>query len=206
MLSSVLRKGPGSGPLTLVSLTALMAAMSPAYGEQGQWTTIAKTASSEAASGETASKSPGDQKSDDKDQAKDKPTVSTDRAVTPSATINLINMLVKKKVITQDQADKLIPQVDDESMVTEEAVKTAASKADEAAKAATAAASAATPKGSKRVSYVPEVVKQQLRDEIRAEVMTQAKNENWASPGKYPEWASRIKLYGDFRSRYEAIS
>ncbi|WP_072375435.1 putative porin [Hyphomicrobium sp. NDB2Meth4] len=133
----------------------------------------------------------------------EKPTVSTDRAVSPNATVNLINVLVQKGVITQEQADELVPQVDDESMVTREAVKTATARAEEAAKAASAAASAATPPGSKRVSYVPEVVKQELRDEIKKKVMQQAKDEGWASPGKYPEWASRIKLYGDLRTRYE---
>ncbi len=50
---------------------------------------------------------------------------------------------------------------------------------------------------------MPDIVKQQLRDDIRKEVMSQAKSEGWASPGKYPEWASRIRFYGDFRGRYE---
>ncbi len=34
--------------------------------------------------------------------------------------------------------------------------------------------------------------------------MVQAKDQGWASPGTYPEWASRIHIYGDMRTRYEA--
>ena len=33
--------------------------------------------------------------------------------------------------------------------------------------------------------------------------MAKAEKENWASPGKYPEWAQRIRFYGDVRTRYE---
>jgi hypothetical protein len=33
--------------------------------------------------------------------------------------------------------------------------------------------------------------------------MAKAQTENWASPGKYPEWAQRIRFYGDLRARYE---
>ena len=71
------------------------------------------------------------------------------------------------------------------------------------AAAATAAAAAANPPGTKHVSYVPEVVKRELRDEIKKEVMAKAEKENWASPGAYPEWAQRIHFYGDFRLRYQ---
>ena len=67
-----------------------------------------------------------------------------------------------------------------------------------------AAADAASPPGTKRVTYVPEIVKRQLREEIKNEVMAKAEKENWASPGKYPEWAQRIRFYGDVRVRYEA--
>mgnify|MGYP000088424182 CR=1 FL=1 len=57
----------------------------------------------------------------------------------------------------------------------------------------------------KRVVYVPEIVKQELRDEIKAEVMQQAEAENWAAPNSHPEWTERIKFSGDLRGRYEGI-
>jgi len=56
-----------------------------------------------------------------------------------------------------------------------------------------------------RVTYVPEVVKAQLREEIKNEVMEQAKQEHWAAPRSFPDWVSRFAIYGDFRLRYEGI-
>ena len=58
---------------------------------------------------------------------------------------------------------------------------------------------------SVRVTYVPEVVKQQLRDEIRQEVLAQARDENWANPRVFPLWALRLTPFADIRSRYEGM-
>lgn len=136
----------------------------------------------------------------------ERPTVSKKKPTSASSTINLVNLLVKQGVLNEDQAANLIKQAEDEAYVSREAARDATAKADEAAKAATAAASAASPAGSKRVTYVPEIVKRQLREDLRKEVMSQARVEGWASPGTYPEWASRIRLSGDFRGRWEGIS
>lgn len=156
-----------------------------------------------AAFAQEAVEQPAEEQLAEEAPAEDKVTVSDKKAVTPSSTASLVNLLVEQGVITQEQADSVISQVDDETYVTRQAVQDATSKADEAAKAAAAAASAASPPGSKRVSYVPEVVKRQLREDIRKEVMTQAREEGWASPGSYPEWAGRIRFHGDLRGRYE---
>src|SRR5262249_30522512 len=56
-----------------------------------------------------------------------------------------------------------------------------------------------------RVAYVPEIVKQQLRDEIREQVLQQARDENWANPRVFPGWALRLTPFADFRVRYEGI-
>jgi Putative porin len=148
--------------------------------------------------GQGADQVASDRKADSK-----RPKVSDARPTSPNATINLVNLLVKQGVLTEDQAAALIKQADDEAYVSRQAAKNASAKADEAAKAANAAASAAEPPGTRHVTYVPEVVKRQLREEIKKEVMAKAEKENWASPGKYPEWAERIHFYGDFRARYQ---
>jgi hypothetical protein len=135
----------------------------------------------------------------------DHPTVSKKKATAPNPTVNLVNLLVKKGVLTEDQAADLIKQADDEAYVSREAARDATTKADEAAKAAATATAAASPPGSKRVTYVPEIVKRQLKEDLRKEVMAQAKQEGWASPGTYPEWASRIHFSGDFRGRWEGM-
>jgi hypothetical protein len=132
-----------------------------------------------------------------------RPTVARTAPPSSNATINLINLLVKQGTLSEEQAAGLIKQADDEAYVARQAVRDAATKADGAEKKAATAADAVSPPGTKRVTYVPEIVKKQLRDEIRAEVMEKAEKENWASPGKYPEWAQRIRFYGDIRARYE---
>lgn len=131
-----------------------------------------------------------------------RPKLSDAQPTSPNATINLVNLLVKQGVLTQDQAVTLIKQADDEAYVARQANRNASVKADEAAKAANAAAAAAEPPGTRHVTYVPEVVKRQLREEIKKDVMAKAQKENWASPGLYPEWAQRIRFYGDIRARY----
>ncbi len=139
----------------------------------------------------------------DEAQPAKRPTVSRNAAPSSNATVNLINLLVKQGVLGEDQAAALIKQADDEAYIARQATRDASTKADGAEKKATTAADAVSPPGTKRVTYVPEIVKKQLRDEIRAEVMAKAEKENWASPGKYPEWAQRIRFYGDIRARYE---
>ena len=62
------------------------------------------------------------------------------------------------------------------------------------------------PEDTVRVTYVPEVVKAQLREEIKNEVMDQAREENWASPHAFPDWVTKFRLFGDLRVRYEAVN
>jgi hypothetical protein len=56
-----------------------------------------------------------------------------------------------------------------------------------------------------RVPYVPEVVKNQIRDEVKSEVIAEARKENWGAPSSGPEWVSKFTLYGDIRVRAEEI-
>lgn len=131
--------------------------------------------------------------------------VSRHHPVSPDVVINLINLMVENKMIKQEQADALIKQAEDQAYVSRQATKEAAMKAAQATATAAAAAAAVTPPGTKRVVYVPDVVKKQIREELKREVIRQALAERWASPGEYPEWASRIRFSGDFRLRSEGI-
>ena len=167
---------------TAISLWALAFAV-PAFGQTAdQVSTVAKKSDSSKRSGTG---------------------VSDARAISPSTTINLVNLLVKEGVLREEQAQALIKQADDEAYMARQAAKDATAKADEAAKAANAATAAASPPGTRHVTYVPEVVKKQLREDIKKEVMAKAQKENWASPGAYPEWAQRIRFTGDLRARYQ---
>jgi hypothetical protein len=189
-----------------------------------------------------------------------------------NVTINLINRLVERGVITRQDADELLKQAEQDAAAAQaqaDAKQIAAAKetaaiqlaaADEAAakrvaaakevaeiqiaaakqiaeiQAAAKASSAAqpttvaqspttTPSSSAapsasapsatapaqpeseddtvRVTYVPEIVKAQLRDEVKQEVLAQARKENWAAPNTFPSWVSRFTPFGDIRIRYE---
>ncbi|MGY2187010.1 putative porin [Pseudomonas sp. SDO5591_S426] len=116
-------------------------------------------------------------------------------APSENATINLIRLLVEQGVLKQDKADKLIAQ--------------AQSEADQARKAASAptavaATGPAAAPGDVRVQYVPAAVRDQIRDQVKAEVMATAKQENWAQPNTFPDWVSRVSFDGDIRLRDES--
>jgi hypothetical protein len=47
------------------------------------------------------------------------------------------------------------------------------------------------------------VVKDQIRDDRRQDVMKQAYEEKWAAPRSFPSWVTNLRLFGDVRVRYE---
>lgn len=116
-------------------------------------------------------------------------TTHAQSAPSENATINLVRLLVKRGVLTQADADGLIAQANADAAQAQKL-------------AGTANAVPATP-GQVRVTYVPEVVRNQIKDELRQEVVAQAKSERWAEPGKLPEWLDRVTWTGDLRVRDE---
>ncbi|MDX9669340.1 MULTISPECIES: putative porin [unclassified Pseudomonas] len=114
-------------------------------------------------------------------------------APSENATINLIRLLVEQGILKQDKADALIAQAQNEAAQAKQA----------AASTAVAAGPVAAP-GDVRVQYVPAAVRDQIRDQVKAEVMATAKQENWAAPNTFPEWTSRISFDGDIRLRDES--
>ncbi len=122
-------------------------------------------------------------------------------AASTNPTINLVNLLVKHGILTKAEAAELIRQANNEAVAARKAQAAAPPAA--TASAGAAATAPAPADGTVRVTYVPEIVKQQLRNEIKQEVMAQAKQENWAAPNSVPTWVQRIRLNGDVRMRYE---
>lgn len=114
-------------------------------------------------------------------------------APSENATINLIRLLVEQDILKQDKADALIAQAQNEAAQAKQA----------AASTAVAVGPVAAP-GDVRVQYVPAAVRDQIRDQVKAEVMATAKQENWAAPNTFPDWASRISFDGDIRLRDES--
>ncbi|MDH7588955.1 putative porin [Serratia bockelmannii] len=116
-------------------------------------------------------------------------------APSENATVNLIRLLVKQGVLTKEQSEALVRQAEEEAQQARQQPPR------------TAVAAAAGPDvqpGDVRVPYIPETVRDQIRDEVKGEVIAQAKSENWAAPNTFPAWASRIKVTGDVRTRSES--
>ena len=113
-------------------------------------------------------------------------------------TLSLIRLLVQQGVIKQEAADEMLKKAEQTA-----ASKVAAARAEEQAKPANGGA---PEKGVVRVTYVPEHVKREIRDQVRQEVIAQAKQERWGDVNAVPEWLDRLKWEGDFRLRYQGDS
>lgn len=113
-----------------------------------------------------------------------------------AATARLINLMVDQGLLTRARADELLKDLDTP------APKPAATPAPAPAPSTSAAAAPATP-APVRVPLIPEFVRQQLKDELRAELAQQAAKEGWAGPGVVPAWVRGWRWEGDLRSRYQ---
>lgn len=123
---------------------------------------------------------------------------------TPSqnVTLNLINRLVQKGVLTHGEAADLIKGAEEDAAFAK-AQAQALADTQAAVMAQTAMPPVAPDSEEVRVTYIPESVKAEIREQLRAEVMTQAKAQNWAAPNQFPEWTSRIRIFGDIRMRHD---
>lgn len=108
-------------------------------------------------------------------------------------TLNLIQLLVEQGVLKQEAADAMLKKAQQQA-----AEKTAQAKA-----AAAEGGKGDTGKDVVRVVYVPEHVKREIREQVRQEVVAQAKLERWGDVNAVPEWLDRLKWEGDIRLRYQ---
>ncbi len=96
-------------------------------------------------------------------------------------TLNLIEALVDSGVLPRDKANALIKKAE------QDAAKKVVQK---------------SPATTVRVPYVPEIVKAEIREQIKQEVLAQARTERWAEPNAIPGWLDSIKWEGDLRLGY----
>jgi hypothetical protein len=107
----------------------------------------------------------------------------------------LLQLLVQKKIVSPRQAHELFQETE------------AAPKPARRPQAANAPEPPEPKKsGEIRVTYVPQFIRKQIADEVRAQVLTETQQEGWAAPDALPEWTKRFKVYGDLRVRYERDS
>ena len=128
--------------------------------------------------------------------------------------VNLVDALVAQGVLDKKQAAALIAKAEADA-------KRQAATAVAAAPAPKPAETVAAPDGGSnvvadaqgkqvvRVPYVPEFVKDEIRNQLRgemrqdilADVTDKAKKERWGTPNALPGWVNSIKLSGDVRIR-----
>ncbi len=139
-------------------------------------------------------------------------------AVKESTLVQLIRGLMKSGSLKADVGEALLAQAQAEAMAQEQAQRRAMAGAAAAGAGAgpgglagagstpVAGATAASriENGDVRVTYVPQVVKDQIRNELKTEVMAQAKAEGWAAPNETPAWTRRVHVDGDVRVRNES--
>jgi hypothetical protein len=142
------------------------------------------------------------------DQPADKMAASAPSPTAPSenVTLNLINRLVQRGILTKDDAGDLIRQAQEDAKNAAQQAQATQQASQQAAAAQQMAVEAAAPPSSDdsvSVSYVPEIVKSEMRDEIKRDVIAAAQSEGWATPN-YPSWINNIRPFMDLRTRYQA--
>lgn len=130
-----------------------------------------------------------------------------------SVTINLINKLVQRGILTKEDAASMISQAEAEAAVAREQAQadmfaiaqvTAARIASDQAIAA--ANTPAVTEEAVRVTYIPEPVKTQIKEEVKLELFDEAKSNTTGLRGPQvflPEWVSRVRPFADLRFRFE---
>jgi hypothetical protein len=106
-------------------------------------------------------------------------------------TLALIEALVQSGALTRERADALMAD---------------AKKRAEAALAQAPAEPPPKPAAPPevRVPYVPQVVRDQIRNELKDEIVARARTERWGVPNATAEWTDRIQIEGDVRVRGQA--
>jgi len=95
---------------------------------------------------------------------------------TDPSTLDILQVLVEKGVLSQDDANAVLGEARKRSEQRGDVV---------------------------RVPYVPEALRAQIKEEVKTEVLATARQENWAQPDALPSWLNRFTFSGDMRVRGE---
>lgn len=120
-----------------------------------------------------------------------------------ATTTALIETLVEGGILTPEKASQLMAK----ARAKAQAAVAAKAQADTRAVMQAQAPAETGPDGKRvvRVPFVPESLKREMREQIKQEVVAQARTERWGEPDAYPSWISRFKPEVDFRFRQEMV-
>lgn len=113
--------------------------------------------------------------------------------------INLLQALVQRGVITQQQAEQMVKQAQDKAnsdFAAEQAKERVQRQQEEK-------------EGTIAVPYVPKIVQQQIEKQVAtqvqptvtANVIKAAKDQGWGVPGALPDWIRSVRVTGDLTLR-----
>lgn len=105
-----------------------------------------------------------------------------------ATTLALMQALIDNGLLSKEKADEIVRQAQKSGPV-------AAAPADSAADKSKPAVV--------RVPYVSETTKAEMRDQIKQDVLAQARTERWGEPGALPDWLSRVAVEADLRVRLQ---
>lgn len=114
-----------------------------------------------------------------------------------SAMVKLIRGLIDSGALKKDVGEALLAQAQTEAVASQQVQR-------QAAAIAAAPVPVRAEPGDVRVPYVSQAVRDKIRDEVKVQVMAQARTEGWAAPNETPEWTKRIRIEGDVRLRNES--
>lgn len=117
-------------------------------------------------------------------------------AAPETAMMKLIRGLMQSGALTQEVGEALLAEARAEAQAAQHQAVAAAP--------APANGSVQAQPGDVRVPYISTTVRQQIRDEVKTEVMAQAKAEGWAAPNQTPAWTQRLRVEADLRVRNES--
>ena len=139
------------------------------------------------------------------DQPPDKMAATAQPPPTENVTLNLINRLVQRGILKKEDAEDLIRQANDDAQRVVQQNQLTQQAAQQAAAAQQMAVDAGAPPSSDEtvsVSYVPEIVKAEMRDEIKRDVMAAAQSEGW-NQKTIPDWITKFRPFMDNRFRFQ---
>lgn len=101
-----------------------------------------------------------------------------------ATTLGLIETLVEQGVLSREKAAAIVRDAE--------------------AKAQASAKTQDDKPATVRVPYVPQIVRNEIREQLKQEIIAQARTERWAEPNAVPGWLDRIQLDADLRVRLQS--